>query len=251
MKIFLDGAKPLVAMIQCRTADECIQKITRSLADGAEALGIQLCQLKRTERTDDKLKAIFDSCNEKPIYITSYRYNESTGMTDDECAELLLKGLDFGATLCDVPGDLFDRNPFQITTDPTAVAKQKKLIDIIHEKGGEVLISTHDFRALSAKEIFDIAKIQVCHGADIIKIVVKADSEKSLPEYIGVIQKITEEFDKPLLFLDVGACSNILRKIGPEMGTCMYLCVERHSALDTPTQPVLRDLKQIRSYMRT
>ena len=39
---FLNHDKPLIcAMIQCRTADECIEKIKMSLIDGAEAFGIQ------------------------------------------------------------------------------------------------------------------------------------------------------------------------------------------------------------------
>lgn len=250
IKTFLDGKKPLVAMIQCRTADECIKKIKRSISDGAEALGIQLCQLSRNERTDENLKAIFDACQDKPIYITSYRYNESTGMSDGECVKLLLKGLDFGATLLDVPGDLFDKNSYQMTEDETAVKLQKELVEKIHNNGGEVLISTHDFRELTADEIFGIAKLQSNHGADIIKIVVKAENENMLPEYIKAIQKINREIKKPVLFLDVGVCSNILRKVGPDLGTCMYLCVESHNKLDTPAQPVLKNLKLIKENMR-
>lgn len=250
MKTFLNGNKPLTAMIQCRTADACIEKIKCSISDGAEALGIQLCQLSRSERTDEKLKSIFDACEDKPIYITSYRYNQSKGLTDRQCADLLLRGLELGATLLDVPGDLFAQNEYQITTDKEAVKLQKELIDTIHESGGEVLISTHDFRELSADEIFGIAKLQAEHGADVIKIVVKSQNINMLPKYIEVIQKINNEIKKPLLFLDSGACSNILRKVGPQLGACMYLCVQSHNELDTPTQPKLKNLKLIRDNMK-
>lgn len=248
-KTFLDKT-PIVSMIQCRTKQECIDKINRSFTAGAEAFGVQLCQLKREERTDENLKSIFDACKDKPIYVTSYRYNQSTGMSDGECADLLIKALNFGATLLDIPGDLFDKNQFQITDNEEAVSKQKELIDKIHSSGGEVLISTHDFRELSAEEIFRVAKLQAQRGADIIKIVVKAESIKMLPEYIAVIQKVKEQLNKPFLFLDVGACSNILRKVGPDLGTCMYLCVESHSELDTPAQPIIKNLKLIRDNMK-
>lgn len=248
-KTFTDGKKPLVAMIQCRTADECIDKIRRSADDGAEAFGIQLCQLKIEERTDENLKSIFDACNDKPVYITSYRYNESTGMTDEECAELLVKGLSLGATLCDIPGDLFDQNEFQITENQNAVDRQRELIDKIHKNGGEVLISTHDLRELPPERIYEIAQLQAMHGADVIKIVVRSESVNVLPEYIKVVQKVNETIRKPFLFLDIGACSNILRKVGPDLGTCMYLCVQSHGALDTPAQPVLKKLKLIKENM--
>ena len=247
-KNFFDNP-PIVAMIQCKTADECIKKIGKSLKDGAEAFGIQLCQLNREERSEEKLKEIFLACKGKPIYVTSYRYNQSQGMSDSECADLLIKALKCGAVILDVMGDLFDENAYQITEDENAEKHQKKLIDKIHNMGGKVLISTHDFRELSADEIFNIADIQVKHGADIIKIVVKSESVEMLPEYIKVIQKVNREIKKPFLFLDTGACSNMLRKIGGFLGSCMYLCVESHGELDTPQQPTIGQLKQIRNAM--
>lgn len=250
MKTFLDGSKPITAMIQCRTAEQCINKIKLSVLGGAEALGIQLCQLNRNERTDEKLKSIFNSCEDKPVYITSYRCNESTGLSDSECAELLLKGLYFGATLLDIPGDLFARNKHQITTDKTAVKSQRELIETIHKNGGEVLISTHDFRELSGEEIFNIAKLQAEHGADVIKIVVKSQNIEKLPEYIKVIQRVNKEIGKPFLFLDTGACSTVLRRIGGFLGSCMYLCVESHGELDTPAQPTIKQVAAIRNAMQ-
>lgn len=250
MKTFLDGAKPLVAMIQCPTAEACIRKIGLSAADGAEAFGVQLCVLNREERTDEKLRAIFDACGDKPAYVTSYRYHQNLGLTDEECAALLLKALDAGATLCDIPGDLFAQNDFQMTGERGAVRKQRELIDTIHRNGGEALISTHDFRDLSGDEIFRIASMQNEHGADVLKIVVRSADEKRLPEYIAAITRVNEELQKPFLLLDGGACANVLRKVGPFFGTCMYLCVQSHGELDTSAQPVLKALKQIRDHMR-
>ncbi len=247
-KTFLDNV-PIVSMIQCRTAKECIEKINRSNLDGAEAFGVQLCQLKKEERTDEKLKSIFLACGDKPIYITSYRYNQSEGMSDSECVDLLIKALKCGATLCDIPGDLFDANDRQITNNEIAKSKQRDLIDEIHSLGGEVLISTHDFKNLSADEIFDIAKMQSNQGADVLKIVVSSESVSMLPEYISVIQRVNNEIKKPFLFLDVGACSNIIRKMGGFLGACMYLCVESHGELDTIYQPTIKQITKIRNIM--
>ena len=47
----LDNA-PIVGMIQCSTAAESIEKIRASLADGADAIGVQLCKLAPEETTD-------------------------------------------------------------------------------------------------------------------------------------------------------------------------------------------------------
>lgn len=250
MKTFLDGSKPLVAMIQCRTAEACAEKIRRSLADGADALGVQLCNLYRSERSAEKLKMIFDACGDKPSYVTSYRGRENQGLSDAQCAELLLQALDAGATLCDIPGDLFAQNECQMTTDAAAVEQQRQLIAAIHQKGGEVLLSTHDFRELSGDEVFAAAELQARRGADVLKVVVESRNAAMLPVYIETVQKVSRELRKPFLFLDVGACSAFLRRVGPNIGTCMYLCVESYNDLDTPAQPLLKELKLIRDRMK-
>lgn len=247
MATFLKYEKPLLtAMIQCSTPDECIAKIKASIKDGADALGIQLCRLKREFRTKECLEEIFAACEGRPIYVTSYRSGESTGYTDEQCAELLLLALDSGATLCDVIGDMFGPSPYyQIAESDDAIRKQKELIAEIHKRGGEVLISSHVSKSISVEECETIAKLQAERGADVIKIVCPSDSEEEISKYINAIQKILSITDKKLLFL-VSGKGEILRYIGPSFGVCMYLCVESHGPMDTVAQPVLKKLKAVR-----
>lgn len=247
---FLKYDKPLLtAMIQCLTAHECIVKIKASLEEGAEALGIQLCRLKKEYRTREALTEIFSACKGRPIYVTSYRSGENEGFTDEECVELLLLALDCGATLCDVIGDIFQRSAkYELSDDEEAVKKQKNLIDEIHRRGGEVLISSHTMQPLTVEENLAIAKAHIERGADIIKIVNKIDNKNDIPVCIESIQKITEITDKKLLFLVSGE-GQIIRYIGANFGVCMYLCVQSHSELDTPEQPVLRRIKAVRDNM--
>ena len=40
--------------------------------------------------------------------------------------------------------------------------------------------------------------------------------------------------------------SKIMRKIGGELGRCMYLCVAEHDEFSTETQPLLKNVKLIR-----
>jgi len=250
MATFLKYDKPLLtAMIQCSTPEECIVKIKASIEDGADALGVQLCKLKRDRRTDEDLKKIFAACEGRPIYVTSYRSGASEGLTDDECAELLLRALDCGATLCDVVGDFFGVSPhYQLAEDEEAVKKQKALIDEIHRRGGEVLMSSHTMKSTTVEENIMIAKAQIERGADVIKIVNKAETKDEVPTYIEAIQKIVAMTDKKLLFLVSGE-GQIIRYIGPSFGVCMYLCVQYHSEMDTKEQPVLRKIKAVRDGM--
>lgn len=247
---FLNADKPLLtAMIQLPTAKECIEKINASIEAGADAIGVQLCRLRREYRTKECLTEIFAACKGKPIYVTSYRLGESEGMTDDECGELLLLALECGATLCDVHGDMYDNGAkYQIAQDKEAIEKQKKFIDEIHRRGGEVIVSSHTEQELSVEENLALARAQINVGADVIKIVNIIEKKENLHLQIESIQKIIKMTDKKLLFLVSGEGQQI-RYIGPNLGVCMYLCVESYDPLDTPEQPLIRDLKPIRDNM--
>lgn len=250
---FLKYDRPLLtAMIQCETPTECIRKIQASLADGAEALGVQLCKLKREYRTAEALREIFAACEGKPIYITSYRCGNSVDLTDEECADLLLLGLDCGATLCDVMGNLFDRDTtyWELTHSPTAIQKQKELIEEIHRRGGEVLMSSHTLEVLSVKETLAIATEHCARGADIVKIVNRTNKSSELPVCIQTIQELHCTLDRPFLYLVNGPCHPLVRQIGPSLGVCMYLCVHEHGPLDTLEQPILRSLKAARENLK-
>lgn len=244
---FLKYDKPLLtAMIQCPTSYACIEKIKASLADGADAIGVQLCRLKKEYRTKEILTEIFNACEGKPIYVTSYREGESEDLSYDECADLLLLALEAGATLCDVMGDMFDCSPqFQLSESEDAIKKQKALIAEIHRRGGEVLMSSHTFKSTTLDENLMIAKAHIERGADIIKIVNSADDVTEVPKYIDAVQKILQMTDKKLLFLVSGE-GQIMRYIGPSLGVCMYLCVQNRSPIDTPEQPLLKELKLVR-----
>lgn len=247
---FLGHDRPLLcAMVQDSTPDEMICTILDSLYDGADAFGIQLCNLKAEYRTEETLRKIFSYCEGRPIYITSYRGGQSKGLSDDECMELLLLGLSAGATLCDVMGDTFHPEKDQLTFDPEAVEKQKALIAKIHEMGGEVLISTHTSRFFTEEEVVSYAKAQMERGADVVKIVSKANTEDEQMEALQTIHRLKKECDRPFLFLVGGKYTRLIRQIGPALGVCMYLCVQRYRPVTAKPQPILRAAKAIRDAM--
>ena len=247
---FLEYERPLLcAMVQDDTPEEMICTILDSLYGGAEAFGIQLCNLKHEYRTEETLRKIFSYCEGRPIYITSYRGNQSKGLSDDECAELLLLGLRAGATLCDVMGDYFCPTTDQLTFDEEAVKKQKALIEKIHEMGGEVLISSHLSRFFSEEEIVRYAKAQAERGADVIKIVSKAETEDEQMASLQIIHRLKQECDRPFLFLVGGKYTRLVREIGPSLGVCMYLCLSRYRPVSAKAQPLLSAAKAIRDAM--
>ena len=247
---FLNRERPLLcAMVQDQTPEEMICTIMDSLYDGADAFGIQLCNLKKEYRDEQTLRKIFSYCEGRPIYITSYRGKNSKDLCEDERVEYLLMGLRAGATLCDVQGDLYAPCDDQLTFEPEAVKKQKRLIESIHEMGGEVLMSSHLSRFFTSDEILAFAKEQRARGADVLKIVSKANSNEEMIEGMRAITRLKEEMDTSFLFLAGGRHSRLIRQMGPALGVCMYLCVQRYHPVTTKAQPLLRSVKAIRDNM--
>ena len=77
------------------------------------------------------------------------------------------------------------------------------------------------------------------------KIVTGAQTMDEQVENLKIILMLKRELQIPFLFLCGGQCG-ILRRIGGELGCCMYLCVHEHDGFATPVQPLLRDVKTMR-----
>ncbi len=123
-----------------------------------------------------------------------------------------------------------------------------ELIDELHNKGAEVLLSSHIHTFTPAERVLAIALEHQRRGADICKIVTGADTMEQQLENLKIINLLKENLKIKFLFLAGGEC-RILRRIGGELGCCMYLCVHEHDEIATPVQPLLKPLKAIRDNM--
>ncbi len=244
---FLHQNRPLITGMVLKDNPADIRfTVKNSIYAGADALGIQLCRLKREFKTEACYKEIFSACGGRPIYVTNYRYCENTGMTDDECMEGLKTALSCGATLADIMGDTFDPSEMEITKNPTAIDKQMKLIDEIHAMGKEVLMSSHIYNFTPAEKVVEIALEHQKRGADIAKIVTGANSEEEMLENFRITTLLKSELDIPFLFLAGGTHTKLHRMISPMLGNCMYLAVYMHDAQSVPTQPTIAAAKAVR-----
>ncbi len=248
-RTFFDNEKAmLTCMVQGDNPDRIKELMKKSVPQGAEAFGIQFEQMNSEYRNAEVYKELFACAEDKPTYVTNYRYNKNEGKSDEQLAYELLELADCGADLCDMMGDYFDRQPDEMTYNETAVAKQKNLIDKLHKRGARVLISSHIMKFTPADEVLKIALAHQSRGADISKIVVGADNTEQQIENLKMINMLKEKLDVPFLFLSGGECK-ILRRIGGELGCCMYLCVYEYDNFATPLQPLLKKVKAIRDNM--
>lgn len=243
---FANANHPLLTvMLQCETPEVAISRIRNAQCLGAEAFGIQIDSMKSEYHHPDVYKRIFSEMKDKPSYVTNYRGRFNQGRTDDELAEGLITLAESGAVLCDVMGDLFCKHPEELTDNCEAADRQMKLIDTLHSKGAEVIMSSHVGKFTPAERVLEMAFEQKRRGADIIKIVTGASSMEAQIENLRITDLLKQELGAPFLFLSCGVCS-IHRRLGTKLGCCMALCVYEHDHLSAVAQPLLSTMKLVR-----
>lgn len=246
---FNNDRATLTVMVQAETPERIKQLVDLCLPEGAEAFGMQFEQMKPELRTKEVYKDLFLYTKDKPVYATNYRVAKNEGKSDDELAGELLELAECGADLCDVMGDYFDRQPDEVAVSEKAIEKQMKLIDDLHQKGAKVLMSSHVYKYTLAERVLEIALEHQRRGADICKIVTGAETIEEQLENLKIANMLKQKLDIPFLFLCVDNCG-LLRRVGGELGCCMYLCVYEYDGLATEAQPLLKDLKLIRDTIK-
>lgn len=245
-KSFLNHSNPLLTvMLQCATPEVAISRIRNANCLGADAYGLQVETLRPEFQNTDTFKRLFGEMKNRPCYVTNYRYSHNQQKSDNELADGLITLAECGATLCDVMGDLYCKHPEELTDDKAAIEKQIKLIDTLHSKGAEVLMSSHLYKYAPADRVLEIAFEQKRRGADIIKIVTHANDMEEQIENLRITNLLKQELGAPFIFLSGGE-STIHRRLGMKLGCCMSLCVYEHDALSTASQPLLSTVKKIR-----
>ena len=253
-RTFLTYDKPLLTcMVQANNPDRIKELVAKALPEGAEAFGMQVCRLKPEYRCEAVYRDIFACTGDKPVYVTNYRHESNKGKDDETLAGELITLAECGATIIDVMGDYYDYRADhydltdgELTMDPTAIRKQMELIEALHAKGAEVLMSSHVMKYRPAESVIDIAMEHKKRGADISKIVTSATTMDEQIENLRIANMLKKELDIPFLFLSGGPFSTISRRLGGAIGNCMTLCVYEHDEFSTKAQPLLRDMKLIR-----
>lgn len=228
-------------------AEQFIHRMNELRAQGTDAFLLRLEYLLPENRTEETFRKIISTADGLPVYATDYRRFDKYADEDDDCkAEALLAAARAGADLLDVPGNMFTHEEFELTHDPAAVEKQRKLIDEIHALGKKVLMSTHIDKYLTRQEVLAIAEAQQERGADVLKIVTRSDSIKELTDNMETTRVLSEEMNSSVLFLSSGDHCKLHRIAGPYLGCCMWLATFEEGRKD---QPLLSDLKPLLDLM--
>ena len=217
--------------------------IRLSAAEGAQGIALQLEDFPPELRTVDHYRKLMDAAPELPFMFISYRKDRYFGNDDAGRQKCLLLAAEAGAEVIDVMGDLYAPAPFELTFDPAAVAKQKALIEAIHDRGAKVVMSSHTSQARTAEEILAHLREQASRGADILKIVTRADTEEELIEAFRTTMLLERALDKPFIQLCGGKFSRPHRYLAPKFGLAVAFATPEDKS--GAVQPSIRRLRTV------
>jgi hypothetical protein len=245
----------LAAIVAEATPDQTIATILSFEHDGAEAFAVDLSAWAPESRTREALSRVFH-CTGRPLMPLCYRSGHLSAekMDDDARAELLLLTIEAGAAACDVMGDMYAPAPRERTRDKHAIEKQKRLIERIHAQGAEVLMSSHaQTEFIPAEAVLEHLRDFVARGADIAKIVVRADDEEELLEAFRTTVLLKRELRVPFVHLCSGRYGRLQRYVAPSLGAALTFGVRGYSEhgpqpIVSAARGVLNELNWHRGY---
>lgn len=244
---FLAQQRPFVAaIVQERSVDAAIANILNSEHVGATGFMVDLTFLPDEERSAENLHRIFHATG-RPVMPLFYRTQHMAAerFSDEARVEEMMRCLDAGAAAIDVMGDLFAPSPRELARDAQAVARQRELIDRIHARGAEVLISSHMPEALSAEEVLEHLSRQAERGADIAKIIVGCNTEEELLESVRTTILLKKEMQIPFIHLCNGKLGRLQRFIAPMLGSMLTFGVERFNPQSLGAQPTIASARSV------
>ena len=243
---FLNKPYPVITGIMAgQTPQELIAEAKNSEFDGAQGIAIDLLDLRPEFRNPESLKSIIDSVG-LPFMFYFYRNDKQQNLDDDARQEVLLAAADAGASMIDVMGDLYDPYPLELTYNPSAIEKQKRLIDKIHAKGADVVISSHmPSRSRTTEQVIEQLLEQASRGPDVVKIVTAVNTEEELAEAVRTTMMLKRELSIPFIHLCVGKFGRPHRFFGPALGVSILFAVHRYDTRYGMTQPTIQAMKAV------
>jgi len=241
---FLNKNYPVItALLGNETPQGLITAARNAESDGAQGITIFLEDLKPEFRNSGSLKSIIHSVN-LPFMCCYYRADKWEKSSDDERQEFLLTAADMGASMIDVMGDLYDPSPMEITHDQRAIDKQRHLIDRIHGKGADVVMSSHMTCSLTTEQVVEHLRAFEDRGADVVKIVTMVNTEEELAEAFSTTMTLKHELKKPYIHLCNGKFSRPHRFICPTLGLSILFAVP-HDPERKSNIPTIKEIKVV------
>lgn len=248
-------------VVREKTALSAIAEIKNAIYDGADMIDLHLSTLENLHK--ETLKKIISHSNVPVLaldYNASYAW-EHLAIKEEERVNHLLNAVEAGASAVDIQGYTFDAlsrtqyygddslsfsslRPMEVVTDKAIIAKQMALIDSLHAKGVEVLLSCHPKVKMSAEQVLELALFLERRNPDIIKIVTVSENENDVIEGIKATKLLKEKLHTKFAYHLSGETGSLSRIMNPLFGSHIVFCVDRFNEGSTMEQ---LDLKTARA----
>jgi hypothetical protein len=236
--------------------------------DGADAFDLELQGLDSEYRNPRALRQVFE-VTAKPIFTVYRRYSlRGTDLVENESDEdarmrAQLDLLDVGSSGFDMELDTFDPRPGpsnttpegkrysyergspprEVSTDPSAVERQVRLIEEAHRRGGEVLASAHTLTRLTPEEALRLGRLAEERGADALKIVQFCACYDDVVESLASTVLLKRELKIPFVFMAMGEYGKLTRIIAPLMGSMLVFARQDYRPGSFLDQPPVRAMR--------
>lgn len=254
-------APVLAGVVREETAAAAIAEIKNCMYDGAGMIDLHMSCL---ENSDTETLAKIVNASSLPILALNYNRTgawEDAGLSEEDRVASFLRAVDAGAAGIDMQAYTFHApsrdafcgedkysftkgSPKEVVTDEDIIAKQCALIDQVHAKGAEVLLSCHPGIPMTCEQVVELALFLEKRNPDIIKIVTIAENEDDLIESFKTMLALKKEVKTAITYHAAGKAGYLSRIINPALGGHMVFCVDHYNARSTMEQLHLKTSKQ-------
>ena len=240
---FFDRKRPVItSIIRGQTPEEIVKWAAASEADGAHAIAVDLERYRPEFRTVADFRRIMEVFD-LPFMFFAYRDDKfSKVQSDDARQEVLLAAAEAGAAVIDVMADLYDPQPLQLSCDPVAVDKQKRLFDRIRERGAVPELSCHTGCACSCEQTLEMMTTMEARGAGLVKIVTKVNTMEELAEAFKTSAELYRTLKVPYIHLVSGTFARPHRMAAPTLGGSIVFAVHHYEKNKDITQPTIKEM---------
>ena len=245
---FVNQPKPFIACVLTDPdPNSTLATIRNAECDGTNAFDLHLRALERQYLNKDDLSRIILS-SYRPMMMIFYRNGPQiwcANINDEDRENALMLALDCGASAVDIMADFYDPSYDEISRKPEIIDRQRRLVDRIHKKGGEVIMSSHTWREMNCDEVVSHMKELEVRGADMVKIATVANSEDQLIESMKTTVRLKKELMLRLIHIVMGQYGKMHRFVGPMLGSSLVFCVESYTPTGHKEQPLVRSAKAV------
>ena len=237
----------LLSVIRERTPDAAIAIIKNSIVSGAGGFDLHLSTLENQYLNETDLAKIISS-TVKPVLALHYNadyHKRPTGLSDEARMKQLLTAVRAGAAAIDMQGYTFEEDmdnalngcgelfvrarPKQVTMRKETIAKQCELINEVHSLGAQVVLSTHTGCMMTAEEAVSLAQTLEKRGADVVKIIAKAEKEEDVAECFRTVIALKKVLKTKFTYHLEGKVGKLTRIVAPMLGSYMAFCFEHYT----------------------